>query len=106
MAGRGAPTFLKRQKELKRAQRAQEKRPAKQARRDSRAAGETEESDIEEIPEDVRKELEIVPAARVSDVLKAALGSEADDAAKPFVIPPSGTAPDTGEPLIAKEKKV
>jgi ATP-dependent Lon protease len=65
------------------------------------------ESDTEEIPEDVRKELEIIPAARVSDVLKAALGAEADDAAKPYVIQPSDTSgADRGEPLIAKEKKV
>ena len=64
------------------------------------------ESDTEEIPEDVRKELEIIPATRVSDVLKAALGSEADDSAKPFVIQPSDTGQDRGEPLIAKQKKV
>ena len=30
------------------------------------------ESDIDEIPEDVRKELEIIPAKRISDVLSAA----------------------------------
>lgn len=36
MAGRGAPTFLKRQKELKRAEKAQAKREAKKARRDGR----------------------------------------------------------------------
>lgn len=64
------------------------------------------ESDTEEIPEDVRKELEIIPATRVGDVLKAALGSEAEDAAKPFVIQPSDSGKDRGEPLIAKEKKV
>ncbi|MEO8573860.1 MAG: endopeptidase La [Pyrinomonadaceae bacterium] len=62
------------------------------------------ESDVEEIPEDVRKELEIIPATRVSDVLKAALGPEADDAAKPFVIQPSDSGPDRGEPLIATQK--
>ncbi|HUR99852.1 MAG TPA: endopeptidase La [Pyrinomonadaceae bacterium] len=62
------------------------------------------ESDAEEIPEDVRKELEIIPATRVSDVLKAALGPEADDAAKPFVMQPSDTGPDLGEPLIASQK--
>jgi ATP-dependent Lon protease len=64
------------------------------------------ESDIEEIPEDVRKELEIVPAARVSDVLKAALGAEAEDPAKPFLIQPSDGGRDRGEPLIATQKKV
>ena len=36
MAGRGAPSFLKRQKEQKRAEKAQAKREAKRARRDSR----------------------------------------------------------------------
>jgi ATP-dependent Lon protease len=50
------------------------------------------ESDTEEIPEDVRRELEIIPATRVSDVLKAALGVEADDSAKPYVIQPSEPA--------------
>lgn len=49
MAGRGAPTFLKRQKELLRAQRAQEKRAAKQARRDSRAAARLEPADVDEV---------------------------------------------------------
>jgi ATP-dependent Lon protease len=62
------------------------------------------EADTEDIPEDVRKDLEIIPAARVSDVLKAALGEPSDDSAKPFVIQPSETGPDRGEPLIAKEK--
>jgi ATP-dependent Lon protease len=64
------------------------------------------ESDTEEIPEDVRKELEIIPATRVSDVLRAALGAEADDASKPFVIQPSDSGKERGEPLIAREKKV
>ena len=63
------------------------------------------ESDTEEIPEDVRKELEIIPATRVSDVLKAALGAEADDSTKPFVIQPSDSGSDRGEPLIARENK-
>ena len=40
MAGRGAPTFLKRQKELKRAEKAQAKREAKKARRDGRSEAE------------------------------------------------------------------
>lgn len=63
------------------------------------------EGDTEDIPEDVRKELEIIPATRVNDVLQAALGEPSDDKAKPFVIQPSDTQ-DSGEPLIAKEKKV
>ncbi len=64
------------------------------------------ESDTEDIPEDVRKELEIIPATRVSDVLQAALGSDADDSAKPFVIQPSDGGKDPSERLIAKERKV
>jgi len=38
MAGRGSPTFLKRQKEQKRAAKAAAKRAAQQARRDRKAA--------------------------------------------------------------------
>jgi ATP-dependent Lon protease len=64
------------------------------------------ENDVEEIPEDVRKELEIIPATRVSDVLNAAL--EPGDAAErtAFVLPnlDSGNSDSTSEPLIAKEK--
>jgi hypothetical protein len=39
MAGRGAPTYLKRQKEQKRMERAAAKREARRARRDTKAAG-------------------------------------------------------------------
>jgi len=49
MAGRGGPTFLKRQKEQKRAARALEKRVAKQARRENRGTAETDESQAEEV---------------------------------------------------------
>ena len=42
------------------------------------------EADTEEIPEDVRKELEIVPAARISEVLNAALEKKAS---QPPIIP-------------------
>ncbi len=37
------------------------------------------EADVEEIPEDVRKELEIIPAKRISDVLAATLEPDATD---------------------------
>ena len=47
MAGRARPTFLKRQKEQKRAQKAVEKRAAQQARRDRRAAGIEDEPEFE-----------------------------------------------------------
>jgi len=53
MAGRGAPTFLKRQKEQQRAARASAKRAARQARRENRAAearGETPEEEIPDVP--------------------------------------------------------
>ena len=51
MAGRGPTTFLKRQKELKRAARAQAKRNAKQARRENRAAEAKEPPDDEVLAE-------------------------------------------------------
>ncbi|MFL6467736.1 MAG: endopeptidase La [Pyrinomonadaceae bacterium] len=64
------------------------------------------ENDVEEIPEDVRKELEIIPATRVSDVLRAALEAEGSSERSDFILPnvdtPSGDSP--SEPLIAKEK--
>jgi hypothetical protein len=48
MAGRGAPSFLKRQKEQKRAEKAQAKREAKKARRDSRTEAEPSQNAIAE----------------------------------------------------------
>ena len=44
MAGRGAATFLKRQKEQKRLAKAQAKREAKRARRENRALGISDEN--------------------------------------------------------------
>ncbi len=63
------------------------------------------EADIEEIPEDVRKELEVIPATRVSDVLKAALEPDADDTdTKEYSFPPPDAKPTEAptERLIAK----
>ncbi len=69
---------------------------------------ERNEADTEDIPEDVRKELEIIPAKRVSDVISAALESEVteplpmesyDGAARGAI----RAEHDAGEPLIAKE---
>ncbi len=37
------------------------------------------EADVDEIPEDVRKELEIIPVKRISDVLDAVLEKESSD---------------------------
>ena len=64
------------------------------------------ENDVEEIPEDVRKDLEIIPATRVSDVLSAALESEASQSKNGYVLPKVEPSNVDGpsEPLIAKEK--
>ena len=42
------------------------------------------EADIEEIPEEVRKDLEIIPATRISDVIEAALEKEVT---QPVILP-------------------
>ena len=63
------------------------------------------EADAEEIPEDVRKELTIIPAQRVSDVLNAALEDEATEpVGKNYIIQGGDSNRETGERLIAKEK--
>ena len=62
------------------------------------------EADTEEIPDDVLKDLEIIPAAWLSDVLIAAL--EPDDVDRPqgaYLPVPDSQADVTGEQLIAKE---
>ena len=60
--------------------------------------------DIEEIPEDVRAELEIIPAAFISDVLEAALEKEQSvPKGENYVIPEAKSSDGTGEPLIAKK---
>ena len=63
------------------------------------------EPDIEEIPDDVRKELEIIPAARISDVLAAALESPATKTGKKtYPIHSMESRPDTpGKRIIAKD---
>ena len=61
------------------------------------------EADTEEIPEDVRKELTIIPATRVSDVLNAAL-EEGEPGQQSFVLPASEHSDSSGDSLIAKEK--
>lgn len=65
------------------------------------------ESDTEEIPEDVRKELEIIPAKYISDVLKAALETEVSDPIRGdnYRLPNVEISTEaSNEPLIAKEK--
>ncbi|MER3633247.1 MAG: endopeptidase La, partial [Blastocatellia bacterium] len=71
------------------------------------------ESDIEEIPADVRGELEFILARTVKDVLTAALepapaardGESADKGQKTHLPQIDGrSADEAGEPLIAKKK--
>jgi len=65
------------------------------------------EADIEDLPQDVRKELDFTLATRVSDVLNAALEKERSvPEGTNFVLPGRDAHRDTGEPLIAKEKEV
>ena len=64
------------------------------------------ESDTEEIPDDVLKELEIIPAAWISDVLNAALEpDQAKPVEKNFVLPgPEPHSDGSSGRLVAKEK--
>ena len=66
---------------------------------------ERNEADIEEIPEDVRRELEIIPAKYISDVLSAALETEQSvPKGENYVIHDAESHHgDRNEPLIAKE---
>ena len=62
------------------------------------------EADAEEVPEDVRKELEIITATWISDVLNAALEPSVPGSPEQQVFLHSEPQPDAqGEPLIAKE---
>jgi ATP-dependent Lon protease len=66
---------------------------------------ERNEADIEEIPEDVRAELEIIPAKYISDVLNAALEKEPSvPKMESYMIPDAKSSDSGGEPLIAREK--
>lgn len=56
------------------------------------------EADIDEIPEDVRKDLEILTVRWISDVLKAVLTEDAADA-KPAAPPPSADETGSREPV-------
>ena len=64
------------------------------------------EADMEEIPEDVRKELEVVPLNRIREVIDAAL--EKFVANPPPPLPPPGDSPrppePEPEPLMAKQR--
>jgi ATP-dependent Lon protease len=64
------------------------------------------EADMEEIPEDVRKEIEVVPLNRIREVVDAAL--EKFVANPPPPLPPAGDRPHPPEPqpppMVAKER--
>jgi ATP-dependent Lon protease len=64
------------------------------------------EADIEDIPEDVRAELEIIPAVRINDVLSAALqDAQTEPEGKNYVIQDVDAHSErTGESFVAKEK--
>ena len=64
---------------------------------------ERNEADTEEIPEDVRAELEIIPAKYISDVLAAALEKEPSAPKIENYMIHEGKSTEGGEPLIAKE---
>lgn len=59
------------------------------------------EADIEEIPEEVRQQLEIIPATRISDALEATL--EKDVSEPPMRVPQFDGLPQTGEHLTMKD---
>ena len=62
------------------------------------------EADIEEIPEDVRKELEVIPAKHISDVIAAALeATPSGDGIRPILLPAGENGREGREQLIAKE---
>jgi ATP-dependent Lon protease len=64
------------------------------------------EPDIDEIPEDLRKELEVVPVKYISEVLAAALEAEPSEGGlKRFVVPSRDGGREAPEPLIAREKE-
>jgi ATP-dependent Lon protease len=56
------------------------------------------ESSVEEIPEDVRAELEIVPVTWISDVLNATLESSARPGSTPVAPPPLGNIESPDQP--------
>lgn len=61
------------------------------------------EGDTEDIPEDVRKELTIIPATRVSDVLNAALEDTPSVAPETYMVTEVEHRDGQGDQLIAKE---
>ncbi|HEX3232352.1 MAG TPA: S16 family serine protease, partial [Pyrinomonadaceae bacterium] len=66
------------------------------------------EADLEDIPEDVRKELEIVPVTRINEVVDAALEKFISHPPPPVDDQQAHRRPlesePEGQPLIAKER--
>jgi ATP-dependent Lon protease len=65
------------------------------------------EADVEEIPEDVRKELEFIPVSRVKEVISAALEANVTQPPLESYLPHSadGQGESSAERLIAREKE-
>jgi ATP-dependent Lon protease len=65
------------------------------------------EADVEEIPEDVRHQLEFIPVSRVSEVIDAALEKKVSEVPLSSYLPSAdgSTQQQEGERLIAKEKE-
>jgi len=65
------------------------------------------EADVEEIPEDVRNQIEFVPVSKISEVLSAALEKEVSEKPLTDFLPhiADGQPEQSGERLIAKEKE-
>ncbi|MBK9154003.1 MAG: endopeptidase La [Chloracidobacterium sp.] len=62
------------------------------------------EPDIEDIPEDLRKELEVIPAKHISDVIAAALEPQPSaEGIKPIPTAVPGNGRKASEPLAAKD---
>ena len=63
------------------------------------------EPDIDEIPEDLRKELEVIPVKHISEVIAAALErTPSSEGVKPFVIPAVENGRDADR-LVAKDSE-
>jgi ATP-dependent Lon protease len=63
------------------------------------------EADVEEIPEDVRKELEIIPVTKIDEVIRAALETNpASSNGSNYMAQVETSSDGQSEPLIAKEK--
>ena len=65
------------------------------------------EADIEDIPEDVRNQLEFIPVSKISEVLNNALETEVSEKPLTDFLPQTadGQPEQTGERLIAREKE-